>query len=75
MSLQTAQFTLAVFFMVVCFLIAGWDVIVGQAFGGEYTVSNTVQDWIGKYPPLMAFVFFTLGHLVWPLIRRGGGGP
>lgn len=42
-----------------------YDVYAGLYYGPEYTVSQVVRDWSGKWPVLPMLVGVLLGHLFW----------
>ena len=66
-DMHLPQVVLAGSMLTVCALAAVWDLVAQSRGLPEATVTAIIQRWTLDYPPILGFVFFTLGHLFWPV--------
>jgi hypothetical protein len=65
-----ARITAVILLLLIHFILA-WDVYAGMRWGGDASVSVVLSDWVRAYPIIALTTGIVIGHIVWPLPRRG----
>jgi hypothetical protein len=64
-AVENAQYLVAALFLVMCLMVAIFDLYATRAWGSESTVSWIVRNWSAHYPILPFMLGMLAGHLFW----------
>ena len=63
---HASQVALAVAFLMVCGLIAAWDIFAVTRLSWQDTVSFVIAEWSVRFPVLPFALGMLAGHIFWP---------